>query len=89
MENIVHLNMDLNKDFLVSRFYKKILDNTAYTLLQRKINGKDSKEEEAHGKLFTIINMLLSILNTSCKLMSFAEIELLNIAQNSLLKLLR
>tara|TARA_B110000285_G_scaffold228816_1_gene292415 strand:+ start:572 stop:760 length:189 start_codon:yes stop_codon:yes gene_type:complete len=51
MENIVLLNITQKLNCQVLKFSKKILDNTVFIILLKKINGKDSKEEEDLGKL--------------------------------------
>jgi len=51
MENIVLLNITPKLNCQELKYSKKILDNTVFTTLLKKINGKASKEEEDLGKL--------------------------------------
>lgn len=51
MENIVLPNITPKLNCQVLKYSKKILDNTVFTTLLKKINGKASKEEEDLGKL--------------------------------------
>lgn len=87
MENIVLLNITQKLNCQVLKFSKKILDNTVFIILLKKINGKDSKEEEDLGKLWQEACTPLLTLSISKQSMSFAETESPSTALNKLLKL--